>query len=90
VGNVVTVAGSVAIDPTTASNGTAIGLSLPLPSSVPIPSTVGGVASRDTLADSLSAVIQADAGNTRATLQFFCNADVSNRTWYFTFTYLIA
>ena len=91
VGNVVTVSGTVDIDPTAAANtATELGISLPIASNF---SAVGQLAGNgeDSVAASLQsfgAFIKADTANDRASLNFPAEADTNDK-WYFIFTYQI-
>lgn len=87
VGAVVTVSGRVDIDPT-ASSQTVLGISLPIASAFSGLTQLGGTAACPDVAG-YSASISADATNDRAQLVYICGADVANRVWSFTFTYLI-
>jgi hypothetical protein len=92
VGNCVTVAGRVDIDPTAASVATSLGISLPIASTFPggVAIHIGGVAARmSTSLAPLCASIIADETNSRATLQFLNDADVANNGWSYHFTYII-
>lgn len=89
-GSVVSVSGSITIDPTAGAAATSIGISLPVASNLTAVNQLAGVATRfsGTVA-SLSAGIGGDPTNDRATLQFLNDADTSSRTWVFQFSYLV-
>lgn len=89
VGNVVTVSGIVAIDPTVAATLTSVGISLPIASNLATnASTCAGVAANS---NSLgySGAITADLTNDRAQLDATVDTDVSNQAWSFSFTYVV-
>lgn len=86
VGSVVTVSGKVDVDPTGAG-ATELGISIPVASNLGATENLGGTAFSPAVA-SLGAAILADATNDRASLQWVA-VDVSNRSMYFTFQYLI-
>lgn len=89
VGNVVTVSGVVAIDPTTAATFTSVGISLPVASNFATnASECAGVAANANV-QGYSGAITADFANDRAQLDFTVGADVSNQAWSFTFTYVV-
>jgi hypothetical protein len=87
IGNSVTVAGQVDIDPTTTLTLTTLGISLPVASNFTTAFQAGGVGSAISVADG-SAGIQSDATNDRITFQYVCT-DTTNHTMTFTFTYQI-
>lgn len=87
VGNTVTVAGQVDIDPTTTATITTLGISLPVASNFTTAFQAGGSANAIGVADA-GAGIQSDATNDRITLQYVCT-DVTNHTMTFTFTYQV-
>lgn len=88
VGDTVTVSGRVDIDPTSASTGTQLGISLPVASNFASATNCGGTAVSPNVA-SMCAAIYADQTNDRAELYFVTGADVANRDWYFSFMYRI-
>lgn len=86
IGNIVTVGGSITVDPTTASVLTEVGISLPVASAFTASDQLGGVSACGGAAR--SGQILADAANDRA--QFlFTPVDVANRTQAFTFSYRV-
>lgn len=85
VGNVVTVSGSVLIDPT-ATGLITLGLSLPIASNFSAVNQCGGTLGT---VGGERGVIYADATNDRATFQATIVSDVSNTTYRFSFTYLV-
>ena len=86
-GNVVTVSGSVNIDPTAATTLTTLGISLPIASDLnSYVQCCGTAVSR--LAGAYGD-IQGDTTNDRATLNFINGASTGNLAWFLTFTYLI-
>ena len=86
VGDVVTVAGQLDIDPT-AGAATLLGISLPIASAFTTVYQLGGVASSTTITNE-SAGIEADATNDRASLKYVA-VDTTNHTMTFTFTYSV-
>lgn len=87
IGNVVIVSGSVQMDPTTINTDTELGLSLPIASNLSASGQLGGTASpRDVQSDVVA--IAGDATNDRAQFRWICK-DTSNRTYRFTFMYLV-
>ena len=88
VGEVVTVSGQVAIDPTAATTLTRLGISLPVPSRLTLAEQVGGTAAQPDLAGAVAA-IRGDATNDRAELAYTTAADVANRIWSLNFSYRI-
>lgn len=84
VGNVVTVAGQLDLDPT-ATGAVLLGISLPIASALTTVYQLGGVAS-STLIVNESGGIEADTTNDRASLKYVA-VDVSNHTMAFTFSY---
>lgn len=89
VGNVVTVSGVVAIDPTAATTFTSVGISLPIASNFATnASECSGVAANANFLG-YSGAITADFTNDRAQLDFTVGTDVSNQAWSFTFTYVV-
>jgi hypothetical protein len=87
IGNSVTVAGQVDIDPTTTLTLTTLGISLPIASNFTTAFQAGGASAAIDVSDG-SAGIQSDATNDRVTFQYVCT-DVTNHTMTFTFTYQI-
>ena len=89
VGNVVTVSGIIAIDPTSASTNTDIGVSLPIASNFGVARQCAGVgASQDSGTYGQSFAIRADATNDRA--QFLLTpTSTSNVAYVFTMTYQV-
>lgn len=86
VGDVVTVAGQLDIDPT-AGAATLLGISLPIASDFATVYQLGGVASSTTIVNE-SAGIEADSTNNRASLKYVA-VDTTNHTMTFTFTYQV-
>lgn len=87
IGGTVTVSGQLDIDPTTTLTATLLGISLPIASALTTAFQLGGTASA-TAISGMTAGIEADATNDRASLKFIAT-DVSNQTMCFTFTYQI-
>jgi hypothetical protein len=87
VGNTVTVSGQFDIDPTTTLTATLLGVSLPIASALTTAFQLGGTANATAVAG-MSAGIEADAVNDRASVKFIAT-DVSNQTMAFTFTYQV-
>lgn len=86
VGTVVTVSGKVDID-VTAAVATQVGISLPIASNIGANEDLGGTASSAaTLTE--SAAILGDATNDRAEMQFVA-INITNRSWYFQFSYRV-
>lgn len=85
VGNSVTVAGQIDIDPTGAGQ-TVLGLSLPVASAFTTAYQLGGAAACPAVLQ--SAAISADSTNDRAQLEWL-TADIANQTWTYTFTYQV-
>ena len=86
VGSVVTVSGRVDIDPTGAGD-TQLGLSLPIASNLSAPEQLAGTAVSAAVAG-LCAAVLGDATANRATVQYVA-VDLANRTFSFSFQYLI-
>jgi hypothetical protein len=87
VGNVVTVSGTVVIDPT-ATGRIVLGLSLPIASALTLATQCGGTfASAGTTTVNVGSVT-GDATNDRATFDGVV-ADAASRTYAFTFTYRV-
>jgi hypothetical protein len=87
-GGMVWVSGQLAIDPTSASTLTELGISLPIASNFTAENECGGTAACADVAG-YSARIYADAANNRAKLAFTTGADVASRAWSFTFGYQV-
>ena len=86
-GNVVTVSGSVNIDPTAATTLTTLGISLPIPSDLnSYVQCCGTAVSR--IAGAYGEIL-GDPANDRATLNFTNGASTGNSAWFLTFTYLV-
>jgi hypothetical protein len=91
IGDVVTVSGTVNIDPTSASTQTSLGISLPIASNFVSLAQLAGIANRSSGAlATLAASITADATNDRASLTFLNDTDVADRTWTFQFQYIVS
>lgn len=89
VGNVVTVSGILAVDPTSATTFTSVGISLPIASNFATnASECAGVAANANV-QGYSGAISADFANDRAQLDFTTAVDVSNQAWSFSFTYVV-
>lgn len=90
VGNVVHVAGSVAINPTSASALTEIEISLPIASNIAGAANLRGTAVRvSSGAQYIAGVVFGDAAADTASLQFYCDSDAGDATWSYTFSYVI-
>jgi len=91
VGNVVTVAGQISIDPTAATTSSLIGISLPIASNLAAGGDCCGLAIRngDLTAQQIVGALFADTANDRASVAFFCDADAANRVWEIHFTYVM-
>jgi hypothetical protein len=91
VGNTVTVSGSFAVDPTSAGTLVRLGISLPVASNFTNETNCGGVASAPglTAAECPSAAALADDTNDRAEVKFVAGTHTTNRSMFFTFTYLV-
>jgi hypothetical protein len=90
VGNVVTVSGTVIIDPTTAATNTALGMSLPIASAISSSRQLGGSGSSfsTTKYGDNNIVIIGDATNDRA--EFRLNpTGAASETYNFSFTYQV-
>ncbi len=87
VGSVVTVSGKLDVDPTAGATQTQLGISLPVASNFGAAEQCGGTAFAPT--PTYSGGIYADAANDRAQLDFTTVVDAANRSWTFSFTYLI-
>jgi hypothetical protein len=88
VGNVVTVSGKVDIDPASATTLTVLGISLPVASAIANDYEIGGTGANHVV-QGYSAAILGDATNDRALFDFTTGTDVANRSWFFSFTYLV-
>jgi hypothetical protein len=86
VGNVVTVAGRIAIDPTAAAQ-TSIGMSLPIASTLVATQALGGTFAFGTDSGQVGA-ISGDTTNNRASFDILTNS-AANRSYYFSFTYRV-
>jgi hypothetical protein len=91
IGSVVHVSGTIQIDPTSASTATTIGISLPSASSLSSFTQLAGVASRfgGTSLENISTAITGDTTNDRAQFTFINDTDVAERTWAFSFQYIV-
>lgn len=89
VGNVVTVSGRCNIDPTTASIGTVLSITLPVASDLAASEQCQGTAAMSAVAGGYSGTISADAANNVANLSFTCGTDVANHSWSFIFSYQV-
>lgn len=89
-GNVVSVAGSISIDPTSTATTTQIGISLPFASNLTSLTQLAGTGARQTVTNMLHAYISGDSVNDRAQMTFLCDTDASDRSWSFQFQYLVA
>jgi hypothetical protein len=87
VGDIVTVAGVLSVDPTLNATSTQVDLSLPVPSNFSSGLEMGGTASAVAVAG-MCGGFAADTTNNRASLIFVSN-DTSNRAMSFSFTYLV-
>ncbi len=87
--NVVTVSGSVSIDPTSTATFTQVGISLPIASNISASTQVSGTAVRFAGAgiNAIAGTITGDSANDRATLSFLCDTDATDRAWSFIFQY---
>jgi hypothetical protein len=86
VGNVVTVSGSVQVDPTTASTASSFTSTLPIASTFGSIADLAGTAVRDNnTAANICASIR--GSSTIARFDFFCDTNVNSEAWYYTFTY---
>lgn len=86
--NVVTVSGTLTIDPTTGATASLLGMSLPVASNFASQSQCGGTATAISIPSACIGII-ADTVNDRASFQWVTTADVANRTYAFSFTYLV-
>jgi hypothetical protein len=92
IGDHVNVSGRISIDPTSATTGTNLGISLPVASDFAASSNGSGISMREIpgiSGDPLPGYVYADVTNNRAELVFMNDADVASRTHYFTFTYQV-
>jgi hypothetical protein len=87
VGNVVTVSGTVAIDPTAAGR-IVMGMSLPIASNFSGAANCGGTFVGSAVTTDNAGAVIADATNDRATFDGVV-ADIANRTYGFSFTYRV-
>jgi len=85
VGNVVSVAGSLDVDPTAAA-ATLLGISLPIGSALALATDLGGTAAGDSSAAEAAASIRGDAANDRAELSYVA-INTANHTMFFHFQY---
>lgn len=85
IGNIVTVSGKVAVDPTLAATATQLGISLPIASNIGAEEDCAGCAFASGIAGQGAAIL-GDAANNRAQLQFI-SADLTNQAMFFTFVY---
>lgn len=88
VGNVVTVSGSLAIDPTAASTPTILRISLPVASSIGASSDANGVGSCQSVFG-LTGGITGSVGNGVAALNFVSDGTAGNVAWNYTFQYIV-
>lgn len=88
VGNTVTVSGRVDIDPTSATTLTVLEMSLPIASNFASTFQAGGTAFSSEVAG-LGAAISAEITNNRAVVSYTTATDVANRSFGFSFTYLV-
>jgi hypothetical protein len=86
VGNVVTVTGKVDIDPTTTLTLTQLGVSLPIASNIANAQNCAGTFSASGVVN--QGAVLGDATNDRGELDF-TPTDVTNQSYYFTFTYTV-
>jgi hypothetical protein len=88
INDMVTVAGRVDIDPTSASASTIVGMSLPIASDFSTTDQCAGAANAPN-ALSLLAAIVSDPTNNRAQVQYLAPTNVGNNALYFTFMYQV-
>lgn len=88
VGNVVTVSGSLDIDPTAANTDTLLGMSIPIASNFGGTTQAGGTFVEQSSQIDVYGCIYADSTNDRLTFRCY-PSDASNRTYHFTVTYRI-
>lgn len=82
------VSGKVDIDPTSATTLTQLGISLPVASNFAAAENCGGTAVASAVFG-YAAAIAADLTNDRAELAFTTATDVANRSWAFSFQYVV-
>lgn len=88
VGNVVTVSGSVVVDPTSANTATFFQLSLPIASDLTATTDLAGTASFMDASDVPTSVrILGDTSGNAAQFNTRSTADTASNTWYYTYTY---
>lgn len=87
IGNMVTVAGVVTIDPITTTTLTTLGMTLPVASNFTTAVDGGGTGAAQTVADGALSIFT-DATNDRMTLQYICT-DVTNHAFSIHFTYQV-
>jgi len=89
VGNEVTVSGQVDITPTAANVDTLLGMSLPIASALTTAFQLGGTANIKPSGNTVGipGVVDGDAANDRASLQFCNGAATVSRTWVYEYTY---
>lgn len=85
--SVVTVSGSLKINPTNTASDTEVGISLPIASNFADAWNCGGTAFSIHVAG-MGAGIYGDTTNDRASVKFV-SSDTGSEEWFFTFTYLI-
>lgn len=88
VGNTITVSGRVDIDPTAATTLTQVDISLPIASDFVNTFQAGGIAFSSEVAG-LGAAVAAETTNNRASILYTTGTDVANRSFSFSFTYLV-
>jgi hypothetical protein len=89
-GSFVLVAGSLELDPTSASVATTLQLSLPVASNMSSYTQLSGAAHRSSASLApLSAAIVGDAATDRAQISFLNDTSVANAVWSFWFVYLV-
>ncbi|WP_332823126.1 hypothetical protein, partial [Stutzerimonas kunmingensis] len=86
IGDIVTVTGRIAIDPTAATTQTDVSISLPVASAIAATTDCAGVANSQAIG---VGVIFGRATDDTALLRFTSTAVVSNENWYFTFMYSV-
>lgn len=89
-GDQVVVSGSIAVNPTSASTLTQVGISLPVASNVAANSINGTAASLHSAPAVVPGYIVADSTNDRAQLEFINDTDIGDNGWTFIFMYRIA
>lgn len=88
IGNVVTVTGSVAVDPTAANTATFFQLSLPITSDLTATTDLAGTAAFVDVSDvPVVARILADTAGNAAQFSTRSSADTASNTWYYTYSY---